>query len=141
MLKLFSLLYADDTVIISDNKTNFQDALNAFAYYCKKWKLKINETKSNIIIFGHVRNRNRLAFSINGQPINIVNTFKYLGLEFCKNRRYTSAIKHNLSRARRAAFAIFKKSKDLNLSVSCQIHILNTIVKQILLYGCEIFLL
>ena len=139
MLKLFALLYADDTVIISDNKTNFQDALNAFAYYCKKWKLKINETKSNIIIFGHVRNRNRLAFSINGQPINIVNTFKYLGLELCKNRRYTSAIKHNLSRARRAAFAIFKKSKDLNLSVSCQIHILNTIVKPILLYGCEIF--
>ena len=75
MLKLFALLYADDTVIISDNKTNFQDALNAFAYYCKKWKLKINETKSNIIIFGHVRNRNRLAFSINCQPINIGGMF------------------------------------------------------------------
>ena len=139
MFKLFALLYADDTVIISDNKNDFQDALNAFAYYCQKWKLKINESKSNIIIFGKVRNRNRLTFTINGELINIVNSFKYLGLEFNKNRRYTTAIKCNLAKARRAAFAIFKKSKSLNLSVSCQLHILNAIVKPILLYGCEIF--
>ena len=139
MLKLFTLLYADDTVIISDNKSDFQVALNAFANYCRKWKLTVNESKSNIIIFGKVRNRNRLSFTINGKPINIVNSFKYLGLEFSKNRRYIVAIKSNLTKARRAAFSIFKKAKTLNLSVSCQIHIINTIVKPILLYGCEIF--
>ena len=139
MLKLFALLYADDTVIISDNKTDFQYSLNAFAYYCRKWKLKINEAKSNIIIFGSVRNRNKLIFTINGEPINIVNSFVYLGLEFSKNKRYIVAIKRNLTKARRAAFAILKKSKILNLSVSFQIHILHTIVKPILLYGCEIF--
>ena len=133
MLKLFALLYADDTVIISDNKTDFQYSLNAFAYYCRKWKLKINEAKSNIIIFGSVRNRNKLIFTINGEPINIVNSFVYLGLEFSKNKRYIVAIKRNLTKARRAAFAIFKKSKILNLSVSSQIHILNTIFKPILL--------
>ena len=139
MLKLFALLYADDTVIISDNKKDFQEALNAFSYYCRKWKLKINESKSNIIIFGKVRNRNRLVFTINGERIDIVNSFKYLGLEFHKNRRYITAIKSNLAKARRASFSIFRKSKTLNLSVSCQIHILNTIVKPILLYGCEVF--
>ena len=139
MLKLFALLYADDTVIISDNGKDFQEALNAFSMYCRKWKLKINESKSNIIIFGTVRNRNRLIFTINNQPINIVNTFKYLGLEFNKNKRYTTAIKSNLIKGRRAAFSISKKARKLNLSVSCQIHILNTIVKPILLYGCEIF--
>ena len=87
MLKLFALLYADDTVIISDNKNDFQEALNAFSMYCRKWKLKINESKSNIIIFGTVRNRNRLIFAINNQPINIVNSFKYLGLDFSKNKQ------------------------------------------------------
>ena len=55
LLKLFALLYADDTVILSDNKSNFQYALNIFSTYCKKWKLKINETKSNIMIFGTVK--------------------------------------------------------------------------------------
>ena len=33
MLKLFALLYADDTVIISDNGKDFQEALNAFSMY------------------------------------------------------------------------------------------------------------
>ena len=68
-----------------------------------------------------------------------MNTFTYLGLEFNKNGRYISAMKNNLSKAKRAAFSITKKAKSLNLSVSCQIHMINTIVKPILLYGCEIF--
>ena len=64
---------------------------------------------------------------------------QYLGFEFNKNKRYITAIKNNLIKGRRASFSIFKKARKLNLSVSCQIYILNTIVKPILLYGCEIF--
>ena len=113
LLKLFALLYADDTVILSDNKSNFQYALNIFSTYCKKWKLKINETKSNIMIFGTVKKRKSLKFSINEKPIKIVNTFTYLGLEFNKNGRYISAMKNNLSKVKRAAFSITKKPNHL----------------------------
>ena len=68
-----------------------------------------------------------------------VKTFKYLGLNFSKNGRYINAIKHNIDKARRASFAIAKRARQLNLSVKYHIHIINTIVKSILLYGCEIF--
>lgn len=54
-LEFLILLYADDTVILSDNEEDFQNSLNSFASYCKEWKLKINETKTKIIIFGLVR--------------------------------------------------------------------------------------
>ena len=49
---LFVILYADDTIILSDGAKEFQDILNAFSEYCKRWKLKINLSKTKLIIFG-----------------------------------------------------------------------------------------
>ena len=50
-LKIFILLYADDTVILSDSEVGLQNALNIYAEYCNNWKLIVNISKSKIIIF------------------------------------------------------------------------------------------
>ena len=41
-LKLYVLLYADDTIIMAENPTDLQLALNALSDYCNTWKHKIN---------------------------------------------------------------------------------------------------
>ena len=51
-LKLFSLFYADDTVIKADNPTDLQNCLHAFSEYCQQWKLTINIGKTKVLIFG-----------------------------------------------------------------------------------------
>ena len=48
-LKLFMLLYADDTVLFSDSASDLQ--LNSFCEYCNIWKLKVNSSISKIMIF------------------------------------------------------------------------------------------
>ena len=57
-LKLFVLLYADDTVIFSESASGLQNGLTAIKRYCDEWKLKLNASKCKIIIFsrGKVRN-------------------------------------------------------------------------------------
>ena len=45
-LKLFLLLYADDTVLISESAEDLQVSLNAFEQYCTKWKLTVNIDKT-----------------------------------------------------------------------------------------------
>jgi hypothetical protein len=45
-LKLFVLLYADDTVIIAESREDLQAQLNVFGEYCKKWKLKVNAERT-----------------------------------------------------------------------------------------------
>ena len=45
-IKLLILLYADDTIIFSNDKRNFQKALDNFHEYCTIWKLKVNLTKT-----------------------------------------------------------------------------------------------
>jgi hypothetical protein len=50
-VKLFSLLYADDTIILSETEADMQYALAIFEKYCHHWKLKINLQKTKVIIF------------------------------------------------------------------------------------------
>ena len=137
MLQLFTLLYADDTIIMAHTECDLQYSLYVYAQYCARWKLLINTDKSKILVFG--RDPKSITFTLNGLVLEREATFKYLGLIFSKNGRYINAIKHNIDKARRACFSISKRARQLHLSVSCHIHILNTIVKPILLYGCEIF--
>jgi hypothetical protein len=54
-LKLFVLLYADDTVIISESKEDMLNQLNDFNDFCKKWKLKVNAEKSKVLMFSNGR--------------------------------------------------------------------------------------
>ena len=56
-LKVFLLLYADDTVIFSDNELDMQHALYVFENYCSEWKLTVNTAKTKIMIFGQGRKK------------------------------------------------------------------------------------
>ena len=51
-MKLFTLLYADDTVLMAEIPTDLQNCLDSFASYCSKWKLNVNIGKTKIVIFG-----------------------------------------------------------------------------------------
>ena len=50
-IRLYTLLYADDTIILSESESELQHALNGLYEYCRLWKLKVNLEKTNIIIF------------------------------------------------------------------------------------------
>ena len=54
LLKLFTLLYADDTILITDSAEDLQNGLNIFHLYCNQWKLKINTSKTKIVILAKV---------------------------------------------------------------------------------------
>ena len=41
-IKIFIILYADDTVIMSETEEDLQQALLNFEQYCVLWKLKVN---------------------------------------------------------------------------------------------------
>ena len=56
--KMYVILYADDTIIVSDNAESFQSCLDTFYAYCVDWKLTVNESKTKIIIFGARKTEN-----------------------------------------------------------------------------------
>ena len=56
-IKMYIILYADDTVILAKSPTELQLSLDAMQSYCNIWKSNINTSKTKIVIFsrGKVR--------------------------------------------------------------------------------------
>ena len=67
--------------LIAEDENKLQSSLNYFLAYCKKWKLKINYKKTKILIFG-ARNLEKFKFYLDGNLMEIVDSFKYLGVYF-----------------------------------------------------------
>ena len=50
-IRLLLLLYADDVVIFANSPQELQTEMHKLFLYCEKWKLKLNTTKSKVVIF------------------------------------------------------------------------------------------
>ena len=49
-VKLYTLLYADDTVILAETATDLQTSLNALrSSYCHEWDLTVNLSKTLVL--------------------------------------------------------------------------------------------
>ena len=90
-LKLFSLMYADDAVLFSKTKQGIQYMLDKLSLYCKTWNLKVNTNKTKVMIFE--RGRKAYAyFYFDGKKLDLVESFKYLGLTLYKNGGWFKSI-------------------------------------------------
>ena len=108
-LKLLLLLYADDTIIFSNDSEQLQNAMNVFDNYCKKWHLTVNIQKTNIVIFSKGRANRDYRFLFRAEHIEIVKEYKYLGVFLGQSGSYVSAKKHIIEQANKASFALMKK--------------------------------
>ena len=111
-MKLVVLLYADDTDLFAECEDKLQQLLNEFQSYCVRWNLNVNPEKSKIVVFGH-RSRQR-AFSLNEQPIEVVDNFKYLGvLLLTQNKKFFSNKKTCYRTSKKTLFWTLSKNKKL----------------------------
>ena len=138
-LKLFILLYADDTILFSDCPKDLQLQLDVFSNYCSQFKLKVNINKTKCMTFSKGRNPNNQSFMFDGEIIENVTSFNYLGTIFSRTGSFNDAKSHNIKKATIAMYDVLKKGRMFNLSVSCIYDLFVKIVIPILLYGCEIW--
>ena len=61
-MKLYVLLYADDTIVLAESATELRVDMNELNQYCQKWSLSINATKTKIVIFRKERCVNTHCF-------------------------------------------------------------------------------
>ena len=63
-LRLFTLLYADDTIVMAESAEQLQLALDAVHRYCADWDLTVNTGKTNIVIFSRKKMHKLPSFLI-----------------------------------------------------------------------------
>ena len=138
-LKLFILLYADDTVIFTETPTKLQDGLNCIKKYCDKWKLKLNPSKCKIMIFSRGKVRVFPEFFIGNEKLEVVHDFMYLGTKLNYNNKMIVCQKDLCQRATRAMFCLLKKCSLNNLPLDVITDLFEKIVVPVATYGCEVW--
>lgn len=137
-LKLFIILFADDAVIFAQSPNALQLLLDNLEQYCTRWGIKINTTKTKVMIFEKGR-ASRHRFKIYNTEIETVSSFKYLGIHLFKNghwKRTQKLISQHASFAMHNLFTVFNQ---MELLTSDKINLFDSLVGSVLNYGAEVW--
>ena len=114
-LKMYVLLYADDTIVMAETPEDLQSALNAACDYCQTWHLTVNTSKTKVIIFSSGQVRSHTDFLFGQTKLEVTDSFIiYLGTNLNYNGLFNKAITKQVNQARRAMFNLTTKARKLD---------------------------
>ena len=77
--KINQLLFADDTALVADSEEKLCRLVSEFGRVCERRKLRVNVGKSKVMRCTRYGNGDRIHVILNGEPLEEVDCFKYLG--------------------------------------------------------------
>ena len=139
--KLSLLMYADDIVILANSEQDLQCQLDCLSLWCKKWRLELNQDKTNIV---HFRNqqirRTKTVFQCNDKALKVTDRYKYLGIWFQEYLDLSITVHEVAKSASRALGLVIAKCKAAGgVSYKCFKKIYESTVQPIILYGAGIY--
>jgi len=138
--KVNCLLYADDMTVLSETPEGLQACLDRLGDYCHIWGLKVNTKKTKVMIFQVRGKKPQVKITLNGDTLEVVAEYTYLGILFTTNGSFKSAI---MTLKAKAAKAMFKIQSILHgLSKTCvklSLRLFDCLVRPILTYGCQVW--
>ena len=136
------LLYADDIALIAKSESDLQKMLDKLSVWCNKWKLKVNPNKSQVVHFrkGPSVARTMFTFVCGDDNLNVVDSYRYLGLIFTEFLDFTVMSKAVAQSATRALGLVIAKCKahgGVPHSVFTQLY--DALVQPIIDYGASVW--
>ena len=132
--KLDDLDFADDVALLSSTRQHIQEKTNRMNEAAKRVGLKINLGKTKVL---RINAKNQTEISIDGQDIEDVQDFTYLGAKVCQEGGGMEDLKSRLSKARGAFVRLKRIWNSSNISRATKFRLYKTLVLPVLLYGCE----
>ena len=132
------LLYADDLVILCKSQSDLRLSVSRLHKYTLKWGLKINISKSKVIVFSKYRKRNYKIF-IDGTILEQVDSFTSLGADFHRTGNFKYASQSLCKKGLKASNSLLKVLLAKNLSPRIFIKIFDQTILPVLTCGSEIW--
>jgi len=141
LLSMYMILFADDIVLFTTNQLSLQAQLDAIYSYSVKWGLKINVNKTKICVFEKRKTvvNSEINLSINGESIETVDDFTYLGINFTYTGNMKNAVKMLQDQALKAYCSLLSIFDRVQLDIKTKLSLFDAMVVPILLYGSEIW--
>ena len=103
------LLFADDLTITANNPIVMQEKMETLHSYCVENKLVVNIDKTKLMVCRRSNRKKGLRrITFNGEIIEEVKEYKYLGVTFTKSGTFHTAAKQFITRAKAALGTIWK---------------------------------
>ena len=135
--------YADDLVICATSADELQTALNDLHRYCDENGLEINTDKSKVMIYymGQLPRRTReFSFRLNGAKLEKVNSFKYLGVYFSTQLRFSTHMENLADKAQARIGFLFSRLDIKMLPLETVLKIFQVYVLPMIEYGLPLWL-
>lgn len=135
------LLYADDIILLAESESDLQNMLNLVSSWCHKWRLVINQSKTQIM---HFRNkgmeRSKQKFYFDSVLLEYVSSYKYLGFflgEFMTFETGSGCLADSAGRALGSVINKIKVCNDMGYFTYTQLY--NACVSPILNYAAGVW--
>ena len=138
--KVNALMYADDLILLCENREGLQKLINKINDFCTERKLSVNTKKTKVMVFNRGNKLIKANMFCNTVLLENVKTFKYLGITVsAKNCSFSPTIDDLSTKANRAIFALNNKIKISKIPPKLALKIFNAQIVPILLYGSEVW--
>ena len=145
-VKVPVLLYADDIVLLADDKDQLQSMLDAVSRYAAQWQFRFNCKKCNVVVVSSNKEERQDAadenWTIGDGPIAVSNEYKYLGMEMGKIGRgqWNSFLTRVEKRAQDKVHQLLHAACGKRpLKLKTAVHLFKTLVRPVMEYGDAIW--
>jgi hypothetical protein len=136
--QVYLLMYADDIALFSETPQGLQTAIDITKEYGEKQGLEMNIKKTKVMCFTKKGIKSKHVFNLDGIDLEEVREYKYLGIHITSNGSLENVRSHLHDVAIKAMFKMSRYISNFHLSVKTCLHLFDSLISPILLYGCEI---
>jgi hypothetical protein len=132
------MVYADDTTLVCSDLKKVNKCVHIIETYCKLYDISINAKKTKFMVFGTLRSVVEPEIKVNGQIIEMVDIFKFLGVQIDREGTF----KKHLSIRRSAFFTGLTEVEKLgfhkkDVPPKMKSLLYTSLVRSKLVYGLE----
>ena len=134
---LNNIRYADDTVLVADSEDKLQRLVQALVQASGERGLKMNTSKTKVMIISKGNEGTRTHINVNGEELEQVSRYKYLGSVVTEDGRCLEEIKTRIAIAKTSFNRIKSLVTNRSISIGLRKRFIKSYVWSTLLYGCE----
>ena len=131
------MLFVDDTVVVADSERKLFQLVNEFGRVCERRKLRVNVGKSKVMRCTRNEDGARLNVMLNGEALDEVDQFKYLGSVIAANGGVEADVRHRVNEGCRVLGALKGVMKNRGLGMNVKKVLYEKVVVPTVMYGSE----
>lgn len=131
-------MFADDAVLFSKSPESLQSMLDKLQEYSSFWNLNVNKEKTKIMIFEKGKTASK-RFYYDNYELELVDSFKYLGVMFYKNGNFYRTQKCIAEYGTYSLHNLYKTLSNIELPVIDKFKLFDSLVGSVLNYASEIW--